>query len=79
MAKSKDAVQIAKGIFDQFLSKHDPDAVTEQPEPETKDLKKQAAGRVGGRQGGTVRAAKLSAKKRKEIAKKAADARWGKT
>jgi hypothetical protein len=31
-----------------------------------------------GRKGGTARAAKLSANKRKEIAKKAAKARWGK-
>lgn len=38
-----------------------------------------ALGRLGGLKGGKARAAKLSAKKRKEIAKKAAEARWGKS
>ena len=37
-----------------------------------------ALGRLGGLKGGKARAAKLSAKKRKEIAKKAAKARWEK-
>ena len=35
-------------------------------------------GRKGGLKGGKARAAKLSAKKRKEIAQKAAQARWSK-
>jgi hypothetical protein len=35
-----------------------------------------ALGRLGGSKGGKARAAKLSAKKRKEIAKKAAQTRW---
>ena len=35
-------------------------------------------GQRGGLKGGKARAEKLSPKKRKEIAKKAADARWGK-
>ena len=37
-----------------------------------------ALGRLGGLKGGKARAEKLSAKKRKEIAKKAAKARWSK-
>lgn len=37
-----------------------------------------ALGRLGGLKGGKARAEKLSAKKRKAIAKKAAKARWGK-
>lgn len=37
-----------------------------------------ALGRLGGLKGGKARAKKLSAKKRKEIAKKAAKARWSK-
>jgi len=35
-----------------------------------------ALGRLGGLKGGKARAEKLSAKKRKEIAQKAAKARW---
>jgi len=38
-----------------------------------------ALGRLGGLKGGKARAAKLSAKKRKEIAVKAAKIRWLKT
>ena len=37
-----------------------------------------ALGRLGGLKGGKARAAKLSSKKRSEIAKKAAKARWHK-
>lgn len=37
-----------------------------------------ALGRLGGLKGGKARAEKLSAKKRKEIAQKAAKARWNK-
>ena len=37
-----------------------------------------ALGRLGGLKGGKARAEKLSAKKRREIARKAAKARWGK-
>ena len=36
-----------------------------------------ALGRLGGLKGGKARAAALTAKKRSEIAKKAATARWG--
>ena len=37
-----------------------------------------ALGRLGGLKGGKARAAKLTPKKRADIAKKAAKARWGK-
>jgi hypothetical protein len=37
-----------------------------------------ALGALGGAKGGKARAAKLSAKQRKEIARKAAKSRWGK-
>ena len=36
-----------------------------------------ALGRLGGLKGGTARAKKLSKKRRSEIARKAAEARWG--
>jgi hypothetical protein len=78
MAKSKDPVEIAHSIFDDFLSKHDPDSVTEKP-PEAKDPKRQAAGRKGRLKGAAVRATSLSAEKRTEIARKAAKVRWSKS
>ncbi len=54
-------------------------ATNEEPEPEEKPTKNQAAvelGRLGGLKGGAARAKKLTAKRRKEIAEKAANARW---
>jgi len=49
-------------------------------EPEQNEIKNAAAalGRLGGLKGGKARAESLTAKKRSEIAKKAAAARWKK-
>ena len=51
----------------------------QEPEGDGKNPAAVALGRLGGLKGGKARAAKLSAKRRKEIAKKAAAARWGKS
>jgi hypothetical protein len=48
------------------------------PEPPKKNPAAVELGRLGGLKGGKARAASLSAKKRKAIAKKAALQRWGK-
>jgi hypothetical protein len=49
------------------------------PDPnESKDAKAVERGRQGGLKGGTARASKLTAKRRKQIAKKAAKSRWNK-
>ena len=61
-------------------------AVTGDPEEEPTKKKKPpeknpaavALGRLGGLKGGKARAEKLSSKKRSQIAKKAAEARWKK-
>jgi hypothetical protein len=50
----------------------------EQAVSEGKNPAAVALGRLGGLKGGKARAESLTAKKRKEIAKKAAQARWGK-
>lgn len=70
--KTRDANEMAKNIIDQMTG----DAPREAPpkkNPAAVEL-----GRRGGLKGGKARAEKLSAKKRKEIAKRAAQARWGK-
>jgi len=67
----KDANQLAKFILDK---------VTGECEPMPEDNKNPAAvalGRMGGLKGGKARADKLTPEKRKEIAKKAAEKRWG--
>jgi hypothetical protein len=51
----------------------------EQPQPMTTDGKNPAAvalGRLGGLKGGKARASKMTPEQRKEIAQKAAKARW---
>ena len=53
------------------------DLTTDQPTKE-KNPAAVALGRLGGLKGGKARAKKLSPKRRKEIAKKAAQARWAK-
>ncbi len=72
--KSEDEVQSAVRVMETIAEKSEADA-----EPVITDEMRAAAaafGRIGGKIGGPARAAKLSAKKRAEIAKKAAAARW---
>jgi hypothetical protein len=68
----RDVNELAFGVVRSLTS--------EEPTPETKERQKLPAavelGRLGGLRGGRARAAKLSAKKRAEIASKAARARW---
>ncbi len=52
-------------------------STTEQP-PRSKNPAAVALGKLGGLKGGKARAARLSAAKRRQIAKKAAEARWAK-
>lgn len=71
--RTKDVNQIAKSVTD--LATGNP--ITEEPlslpdkNPAAVEL-----GRLGGLKGGKARAEKLSEKRRKEIAKKAAQVRW---
>ena len=70
----RDPNQLAKLIVDIATGHAPPEAL-----PKTDDGKNPAAvmlGRLGGLKGGKARAKKLSATKRKAIAKKAAAARW---
>jgi hypothetical protein len=62
---------IAKSILDKATK----EPSNEKPE---KNPAAVALGRLGGLKGGKARAEKLSAKRRKEIAEKAAKARWEK-
>jgi hypothetical protein len=71
--RPRDTNQLAKNIVDL--------AIGDATEPKTEIEKNPHAvelGRLGGLKGGNARAKKLSAKKRSEIAKKGANARWGK-
>jgi hypothetical protein len=71
--ETDDPIIFASSVLDQIISKHDPKAVAKTG----RDPKKVASGIKGGSKGGHIRAGKLSAKRRSQIAKKAAKARWG--
>ena len=68
----KDPNQLAKYILDVTTG----DA--EKIEPPKKNPHAQALSKLGASKGGKARAKNLSARKRKTIARKAAEARWGK-
>lgn len=70
-SKRKDVNELAASIVHR--------ATSDDPKPDPYEGKNPAAvelGRLGGQKGGKARAEKLSARKRSEIAKKAAEARW---
>ncbi len=66
--RPRDANQLAKRIVDIAIGETDEEAL-----PETDEAK---LGRTGGLKGGPARAKKLTPERRREIAKKAAKARW---
>ena len=74
-ALPKDASQRAKALLDMVTG-----GTPKAPPPPAADAGKDPAavalGRKGGLKGGAARAKALTAKKRKEIAKKGAKARW---
>lgn len=73
----RDINELAASIVDEATNDEpEPvDASNGAPEPE-KNPHAAALGRLGGKKGGPARALKLSAERRREIAKKAAEARW---
>ncbi len=74
--RPRDVNQLAASIVD-AATDGEPTAEPATPEHE-KDPLAVELGRRGGLKGGAARAAKLSPEQRREIAKKAAAARWGK-
>jgi len=72
--RPRDPNALAKSIVD--------DATSEEPRHEPQQRPKNAAavelGRMGGLKGGRARANSLTAERRTEIARRAAEARWGK-
>lgn len=78
--RPRDSSLLARQVVEEAIG----EPLTEKPEPETpakKDTRNPhavALGRLGGKKGGKARAEKLTPEERKEIARKAAKARWGK-
>jgi hypothetical protein len=71
--KSSDINILAKQIVEETTQEKTGEKSTKEKNPAAVEL-----GRLGGLKGGKARARKLSAERRKEIAKKAAKTRWSK-
>jgi hypothetical protein len=72
--RPRDVNMLAKLLTDMATSELPPEAANDGKDPAAVAL-----GRKGGLKGGHARAKSLTAKKRVDIAKKAARARWGKS
>ena len=80
MAKRKkqlDTQELARSILDQAVPDAEPPKESKPTAAPEKNPAAVALGRLGGLKGGKARAEKLTAAKRKAIAKKAAKSRWG--
>jgi hypothetical protein len=72
----RDFVEVARGVVEQAIGEH-LDGTPLPPEPpDTRNPAAVALSKLGASKGGKARAEKLSARKRKEIARKAANTRW---
>lgn len=81
MPKRKDENEIAfTGLQEILRRDSERDGIPQEPAPKPEKVPSAVrAGRLGGLKGGKARAKALTARKRKQIAKKAAKARWGKS
>jgi hypothetical protein len=78
-ARPRDPNQLAHRIIQEAtgqVPKYDPSEVSTPAVDPSKNPHAVALGRLGGLKGGAARAAKLTPKKRSQIAAKAAKARW---
>lgn len=80
--KRRDVAEVARSIVEQATGEKLSGGPLEKPkepaEPDTRNPAAVALSKLGASKGGKARAAKLSAKRRKEIAEKAAKSRWRK-
>ncbi len=75
----KDVLEIAREVVEKAIGEKLNGEPLEQPveKPDTRNPHAVAMSKLGASKGGKARAAKLSPKRRKAIAKKAAEKRWG--
>ena len=76
-SKDHDFATVARHVVEQAIGEHLDGTPLDDPN-KGKSPAAVALGKLGGAKGGAARAAALSPKKRSQIAKKAAKARWGK-
>lgn len=73
--EKRDFMELAKGVVEQAIGEHMDGTPLERP-VDLRNPHAVALGELGGMKGGRARAAALSPRVRKKIAKKAAAARW---
>jgi hypothetical protein len=76
-SKDHDFVTVARRVVEQAIGEHLDGTPLDNPD-EGKNPHAVALGRLGGQKGGVARRDQLSPKRRREIARKAANARWSK-
>lgn len=69
-------MQVARGIVEQAIGEQMDGNPLPEPPKDTRNPHAVALGSMGGKKGGKARARKLTAARRKSIAKKAARSRW---
>lgn len=74
-SKDRDFAVNALRVVEQAIGEHMDGTPLDNPD-EGKNPAAVALGKLGGAKGGNARAKRLSSRRRKEIAKKAAEARW---
>jgi hypothetical protein len=72
----RDFMEVARSVVEHAIGEQMDGNPLPEPEPDTRNPHAVALGSMGGKKGGNARAAKLSKTKRKQIAKRAASARW---
>jgi hypothetical protein len=75
-AAKRDFMQVARGIVEQAIGEQMDGNPLPDPPKDERNPHAVALGSMGGKKGGKARAKKLSASRRKAIAKKASAARW---
>jgi len=74
-SKDHDFTTVARRVVEQAIGEHLDGTPLENPDA-GKNPHAVALGRIGGQKGGLARAKQLSARRRKQIARKAARVRW---
>jgi hypothetical protein len=72
----RDFTSVARRVVEQAIGERLDGSPLPEPEPDTRNPAAVALSKLGAAKGGKARAENLSARKRREIAKKAARARW---
>jgi hypothetical protein len=75
-APKRDFMEVARSIVEQAVGEQMDGSPLPEPKPDLRNPHAVALGSMGGKKGGKARARKLSSRRKIEIAKKAARARW---